>query len=91
MKRGSGMMAVIINYGAVKLNSVLELSGLFWGENVQQGSAMPDKFNITSAISGYGDVVCSEVNIVNDFDLVDALCCRMNNNANLAPTIVKSL
>jgi hypothetical protein len=83
-------MAVTVNYGIVKLNSVTDNAGFFCGENVQQGVASPNKTNTTSVISGAGDAVCGQVNMVNDIDVLDVVVNRVNNQPSPAPGIVKS-
>jgi hypothetical protein len=89
MRRGGVLMAVTINYGVVRLNSVEDNSGFFLGENVQQGVTSPNKTNTTSAISGTGDVIGNQLNMVNDIDVVDVLANRVNNQPSPAPGIVK--
>jgi hypothetical protein len=89
MKRGGVMMAVTINYGVVRLNLIQNMSGFFLGENVHQGIASPNKTNTTSAISGTGDVIGDQLNMVNDIDVVDVLANRVNNQPSPAPGIVK--
>jgi hypothetical protein len=89
MRKGGVMMAVTINYGVVRLNSIQDISGFFLGENVQQGMTSPNKINTTSAISGMGDVIGSQLNMVNDIDIVDLLANRVNNQSSPAPGIVK--
>jgi hypothetical protein len=82
-------MAVTINYGIVRLNSIQDTSSFYLGENVQQGIASPDKTNAASAISGTGDAICSQINMVNDIDVIDVLINRVNNQASPGSGIVK--
>jgi hypothetical protein len=84
-------MAVFINFGAMILNSVGDASGIFFGENVQQGWSSPDKINTASSVSGYGDMVGSQVNIINDSDLIDHQPNIINTNAAIAPQILKGM
>jgi hypothetical protein len=84
-------MAVFVNFGAMILNSVGDGSGIFFGENVQQGWTSPDKINTASSISGYGDLVVSQINIINDPDMIDHQPNVINANAALAPQILKAI
>jgi hypothetical protein len=84
-------MAVFINFGAMILNSIADGSGIFFGENVQQGWSSPDKVNTASSVSGFGDLICSQVNIINDSDLIDHQPNIINTNTPFAPQILKGI
>jgi hypothetical protein len=72
------------------MNSIEDNSSFYLGENVQQGMTSPDKTNAASAISGTGGTICSQINMVNDIDVVDVLINRVNNQPSPGPGIVKS-
>lgn len=82
-------MAVFINFGAIVVNNLANNSGIFFGENVQQGWDSPAKTNQAQNIYGIGCVTLNNININCDPDLVDTPTFHSNLNAPVAPTILK--
>lgn len=82
-------MAVFINFGAIVVNNIASSSGIFFGENVQQGWDAPAKTNQALNIFGIGCVSLNNININCDPDLVDTPTFHTVANAQVAPTILK--
>lgn len=83
-------MAVIINFGALVINNLTNATGVFFGENVQQGWNSPSKSNQALRIYGTGCVSLNNINILNDPDAVDTPTIDNNLNMPAAPVIVKA-
>ncbi len=83
-------MAVIINFGVMVINNITNASGVFFGENVQQGWNSPSKSNQGQRLYGTGNVSINNININSDPDVADSP--NIDNNLNLptAPVIIKA-
>jgi hypothetical protein len=84
-------MAVLVNFGVIVVNSIGDNSGIFSGENVQQGWDAVAKLNAALTVTGYNDLAVNQVNIVSDPEVIDIITNDLNNNTPLTPQILKCL
>jgi translation initiation factor RLI1 len=82
-------MAVFINFGVIVVNNLANASGIFFGENVQQGWISPAKTNYALNIFGNGNLTLNNININSDPDVIDTPTISTNLNAEPAPIILK--
>ena len=84
-------MAVFINFGVMVVNVLSNNTGIFFGENAQQGWNSPSKSNQAQRLYGVGCVSVNNININSDPDGVDTP--NIDNNINMpgAPVIVKAI
>ncbi len=84
-------MAVFINFGVIAVNVLSNNTGVFFGENVQQGWNSPSKSNQAQRLYGTGCITINNININTDPDCVDTPTIDNNLNMPTAPVIVKAI
>lgn len=83
-------MAVFINFGVMVINNLTNATGVFFGENVQQGWNSPSKSNQGQRLYGVGCVSINNININSDPDGVDTPTIHNNLDMTTAPVILKA-
>ena len=84
-------MPVFFNIGVQLVNHLTSSSGLFSGENVQQGWTTSSKSNTVFFIAGQCNVPLNNLNIINDTDFIDYPAAQPNVDATTAPVILEGI
>jgi hypothetical protein len=83
-------VAVSINFGAINVTNVRNNSNLFYGENVRIGVDNMGKVLAPGGeISGSGNLIPGQINVVNDQDFIDSIMNDRGAKGTAAPSILK--
>jgi hypothetical protein len=84
-------MPVFFNIGVQVVNHITSTSGIFSGENVQQGWSTTSKSNTTIFIAGQFNVPFNNANLLNDSDFSDFPASEPNVDVTTAPVILEGI
>jgi hypothetical protein len=81
-------MPVFFTIGAQVINHMTSTSGIFSGENVQQGWSTTTKSNTAIFIAGQFNVPFNNANLIHDSDFIDFPSSEPNVDVTTAPVIL---
>ncbi len=84
-------MAIFLTIGSQIVNHMASNSGIFCGENVQQGWSTTVKSNTSVFFSGQFSALINNINLVSDPDFIDFPTNEPNVDATTAPVILKCI